>query len=168
VTSSLDPSQRDTEGREAVHDAALARVDRLAWFLDNSIRLPGGFRLGFDSLVGLVPGLGDGLGLATSGYILLEAYRANVGNFVLLRMLLNVLIEAAVGLVPVVGDLFDMVWKSNTRNAELLKAHGSAPGATGQRSRWFIVFCFAAIFAIAGLVLWLGLVLLRLLLGWLW
>lgn len=150
------------------HDAALARVDRLAWFLDNSIRLPGGFRLGFDSLVGLVPGLGDGVGLATSGYILLEAYRANVGNVVLLRMLLNVLIEAAVGIVPVLGDLFDMVWKSNSRNAALLRAHGQAPGDTGRRSRWFIVVCFAALFAFAGLVLWLGLALLGMLLGWLW
>ncbi|MEM1230615.1 MAG: DUF4112 domain-containing protein [Pseudomonadota bacterium] len=137
-------------------DPALARVDRLAWLLDNSIPLPGGYRIGVDSLVGLVPGLGDALGLGTSSYIFLQAWRAAVPGAVLLRMLLNVLIEAVIGVIPVLGDLFDMVWKSNTRNATLLRAYAAQPVATAGSSRWFL---WAAVLVVLGLVvgcLWLG------------
>ncbi len=146
-------------------DPALAQVDRLAWLLDNSIPLPGGYRIGVDSLVGLVPGLGDALGLGTSSYIFLQAWRAAVPGSVLLRMLLNVLIEAVIGVIPVLGDLFDMVWKSNTRNAALLRAYAAQPVATAGSSRWIL---WGAVLIVLGLVigcLWLGYLALATMLG---
>jgi hypothetical protein len=157
------PSPSSEQGQ--AEREALGRLDRLAWFLDNAIRLPGGFRIGFDSLVGLIPGLGDGLGMLTSSYILLEAIRAGVGRAVLLRMVANVAIESAVGIVPIVGDLFDMVWKSNTRNVALLRAHATAPERVGQRSWGFLALCVLVLLSAAALVLWLTVALLGALFG---
>ena len=111
-------AQRDT----------LHRVRRLAWLLDNSIPLPGlRFRIGVEAILGLIPRIGDALGVAASNYILREAWRLGVPRSVLLRMGLNVAIEGAVGAVPLLGDVFDAAWKANLRNVALLEAHANDP-----------------------------------------
>lgn len=99
---------------------ALARVRRLAYLLDDSIRIPGFGRIGLDPLIGLIPGAGDAAGALLSGYIVVRAARLGAPLPILLRMLLNVAVEAVVGVVPVLGDLFDARWKANARNAGLL------------------------------------------------
>ncbi|UYG04719.1 DUF4112 domain-containing protein [Halomonas sp. LR3S48] len=104
-------------------DEARKRVQRLARLMDSSIRLPGGFRIGVDGLVGLVPGVGD---LATAGvafYIIVQAARAGVPTRVLTRMALNVGLDAVIGTVPLVGDVFDFAFKANLRNARLMDAY---------------------------------------------
>src|SRR5918999_2546085 len=104
-------------------DAARRRLARLAWLLDNSIPLPGTrFRIGIDAIIGLVPGLGDLLGVLLSSYIVREAARLGAPPSVLTRMAFNVAPEGLVGLVPVVGDVFDAAWKANQRNLVLLDA----------------------------------------------
>jgi hypothetical protein len=96
------------------------RIKRLAWLLDASWRVPGmRARVGFDALVGLIPGIGDLIGTALSGWIIVQARRAGVPSPVVARMVGNVAIEALVGLVPVLGDLFDAGWKANLRNIAL-------------------------------------------------
>lgn len=108
-------------GHDAGDARRLARIRRLARTLDSSIRLPGGYRVGLDGFLGLIPGAGDALGAALSTYIIVESARLGTSTWVLLRMMLNVLVETVIGVVPVLGDLFDFAWKANNRNIELLE-----------------------------------------------
>lgn len=97
------------------------RLDRLAWWLDDSIRLPGGYRIGLDGVVGLIPGIGDIAGLAASAFVVFEARRLGISKRVLAKMTGNVLLETLVGTVPLVGDLFDFAFKANRRNVNLIR-----------------------------------------------
>jgi len=98
------------------------RLKAYAHLLDSAIRLPGGFRIGLDGIVGLVPGIGDLLGAGLSGYFIYAASRLDIPKPVITRMILNTAIETVVGMVPVLGDAFDFVFKANDRNARLLRA----------------------------------------------
>lgn len=114
----------------------LVRLRNLARVYDAGIRIPGTrFEFGLDPLVGLVPGLGDAVGAGLATYIVFEAARSGVPWSVLLRMLLNVGIDALIGAFPVVGDLFDAAWKANLKNVDLLDAHLADPRATHHSSR---------------------------------
>lgn len=123
----------------------LQRLDHLAELLDESIRIPGiGYRIGYDAVIGLIPGVGDVAGLMFGTYIVWESARFKVPRSTLLRMIANVLLEAAIGAVPLVGDVFDATYKSNLRNLRLLHARLAAPEKAPASDRWF----FAAIIAI--------------------
>jgi hypothetical protein len=116
------------------------RLERLADLLDNAIPIPGtSWRIGLDPLLGLAPGLGDALGAAASAWILIEAVRFGVSRAVLLRMLYNIVIDTVLGAVPGAGDLFDFVWKSDSKNMSLLRRHLAQPGATHRASRWLLL-----------------------------
>ena len=96
--------------------AALARLDRFSRFTDSSIRIPfTRFELGAEALIGLVPVIGDAAGLVLSSYVLVEAQRAGVSGATKRRMLRNMMVDFVGGLVPVVGDAFDAIFKANTR-----------------------------------------------------
>ena len=106
------------------HQTALARLDRYATLMDARFRVPGTrIRFGLDPIIGLLPGIGDALGLALSLYVVVEAIRLGVSKRVLFSMLRNVGLEALVGVVPVLGDVFDIGFKANLRNAALLKSY---------------------------------------------
>ncbi|WP_375202051.1 DUF4112 domain-containing protein [Hyphococcus sp.] len=106
------------------HAAAKARVEWLATFLDARYRIPGlGYRFGWDSILGLVPGVGDAAAGLMSAYLIWEARRAGAGFGLVLRMIYNLLVDTILGAVPVFGDIFDFAFKANLRNAELLKEH---------------------------------------------
>ena len=120
-------------------DPAVRRVRGLAHLLDNSIPLPGGFRVGLDAVIGLAPGIGDAAGAVLSAYILAQAARMGVPRAVLLRMAANVGIEAVVGAIPFVGDLFDAGWKANARNVALINTHLEHPGTAERASRGFVL-----------------------------
>lgn len=116
------------------------RLERLADLLDNAIRIPGTrWRVGLDPIVGLVPGLGDAIGAVASGWILIEAARFGVSRPVLLRMLYNIVVDTGVGAIPGAGDLFDFVWKSDSKNLALLRRHLQQPGETRRASRWLLI-----------------------------
>jgi hypothetical protein len=114
----------------------LRRWSRL---MDSAYRVPGtSIRFGWDPIVGLVPGVGD---VATASFavtILYHAYLLGVPRVVLLRMLLNILIDLAAGLVPFAGDVADVAWKSNSLNLALLERH-ERPGAKPTSGDWAIV-----------------------------
>lgn len=134
---------------------AKKRVDRLAWFLDSSIRLPGlNVRVGMDPLVGLIPGIGDTLGAIMSSYILSEAARLGAPKSVLLKMAFNIALDAFAGALPILGDLFDFVWKANQRNARLLSGYLENPRETVASSR---LFAWLLIGSLMGLVIFFGL-----------
>ena len=114
-------------------------IDRLAWWLDNAIAVPGTrFRIGFDALIGLIPGIGDLAGTLLSSYIIAVAASRGLPPSALLRMAINVGIEAIVGLVPIFGDLFDAAWKANQRNIRLMQQFDQAPRAA-RRQSWAVV-----------------------------
>jgi hypothetical protein len=99
----------------------LARLDALAALLDTAIIVPGtNVRVGVDALVGLFPVLGDAITTAISLFIVYEARQLGAPKHLIARMLGNVLIDGAVGAVPLVGDAFDVMWRSNVRNMRLL------------------------------------------------
>jgi len=126
------------------------RVEQLANLLDNAIRVPGTpWRIGLDPILGLVPGLGDALGAAASGWIIVEAARFGVSAAVLLRMLYNVGIDTALGAVPGIGDLFDFAWKSDSKNLALLRRHLEHPGETHRASRRLLVAVIGGLIALS-------------------
>lgn len=104
--------------------AELARLHRLAHRMDKVFRIPLiGVRIGWDPIIGLVPGVGDMLTLIPAIYILHRAHRLGVPPVVLARMGANIGIDAVIGAVPILGDLFDAAWKANIRNVDLLHRH---------------------------------------------
>ncbi len=103
-------------------DRDFERLDRLATLLDNSIRIPGTrIRVGLDGLIGLVPGIGDSLMLLISLYVVLRARMLGAPLSIILQMLVNVALDFVVGSVPVLGDIFDIAFKANIRNIDLLR-----------------------------------------------
>ena len=120
-------------------DALRRRLARIAWLLDSSIPLPGvKFRIGLDAILGLVPGLGDLVGVLFSSYIVREAARLGAPPSLLARMVWNVAIEGIAGMVPFVGDVFDAAWKANQRNYALLEQHLDNPRRAARSSRLFV------------------------------
>jgi hypothetical protein len=106
------------------HLVRIRRMRGLARLMDTALRIPGTrFSFGADSIVGLIPGIGDFAGAAISLYIVNEARQLGVPNDKLLKMLVNIGFDAAAGSVPLVGDLFDVYFKSNRRNLELVLDH---------------------------------------------
>jgi hypothetical protein len=137
----------------------IQRLRTLAWLLDNSIPLPGGYRIGIDALIGLVPGVGDAVGALISAYIVNEARALGAPRSVLLRMISNVMIETVIGSIPFAGDLFDAAFKANTRNLALLARYQLDPIGSRRGSRWFVIgfflllaLCVALMIAIPVLV----------------
>lgn len=110
------------------------KASQLGWLLDSSIRLPGGFRIGLDGLIGLVPGVGDVLGGVLSVWVFYQASKLGAPKSIQLRMIFNILIDTLLGTIPVVGDLFDFMWKANNRNLALLERYQREPTQTRHRA----------------------------------
>jgi hypothetical protein len=104
--------------------AALDRLDMLATAFDTAFVLPGtNVRFGVESLLRLVPGIGDALASVLSCYLLYEARRLGVPRTLLARMVGNVMVEGLVGVVPFAGDAFDVFFRANRRNVALMRKH---------------------------------------------
>ena len=102
----------------------------LALVMDEIIRVPGtNFRFGLDPLLGLIPGIGDTSSALVSAVALIQAVRIGVPKIVIGRMAMNIFLNEAIGVIPVVGDAFSFWFKSNARNYEILKHHrlGTTP-----------------------------------------
>ncbi|MEZ6128581.1 MAG: DUF4112 domain-containing protein [Planctomycetaceae bacterium] len=100
----------------------LQKLERLGDWLDRSIRIPGtGYRIGWDTIIGLIPGVGDIATTAISAWIIREARQLGVSRFTLARMIANTGVDTVFGAVPLIGDVFDAAFKSNLRNIEILK-----------------------------------------------
>ena len=130
-------------------DETRQRLNWLAWLLDSSIPIPGTrFTIGVDALVGIIPVLGDFVGVLLSSYILKEAARLGAPKVVLARMAANVLVEGIVGIIPFAGDVFDAAWKANQRNVRLLNAWLDHPKKTARSSSVFAVVLISAVVAL--------------------
>jgi len=126
----------------------IERLRRFAYWLDAGIPIPGtGLRFGLDPIIGLIPGLGDGVGAVLSGGILIEAASRGVSCATLLRMGLNIAIDSLVGAIPILGDLFDFAWKSNLKNVALLERALGDPQAGAKADWMFLVLLLAVLLA---------------------
>ena len=131
-------------------DDPLARARTLARLLDTAITIPGtGIRFGADAVLGLVPGLGDVAGALLAGYLVLLAERLGAPRSVILRMLGNVALDTLGGTVPVAGDVFDVVFKSNVRNVALLERALERPAETRRASRLLVLGTIAGLALLA-------------------
>lgn len=134
----------------------------LVAFMDDAIRIPGTeIRIGFDAIIGaLLPGFGDAATATSHLALLLAAFRMGVPRVVVLRMLVNIGVDAATGMVPVLGDVFDAGFKANRRNLQLIERHAATSPASTTRDHAFVWLVMAAAVALLSipllLTLWLA------------
>jgi hypothetical protein len=140
VTRTHDSARAPSSEPELlIHDEEerlIRSLRALARLMDDQFEIPGTrWRVGLDGLIGLVPGVGDVVSAAISLWILNQARRLGASRWTLARMGWNVLVDAGVGAIPLVGDAFDVVWKSNRRNLALLEKH-LAVRRSQRRPQW--------------------------------
>jgi len=126
----------------------------IAHVLDSLFKLPGSkLRIGLDPVIGLIPGVGDAVASAIGSIILLEAMRAGAPRLLVMRMAANVLVNAAVGAIPVAGDLFSVWFRSNAKNYALLRAWqtGGQKPLDGADARWANLGCGILVVVAVGL-----------------
>ncbi len=134
-------------------------VEKYADLLDTKFRIPGTrISFGIDFLIGLIPGLGDIVGLVLSSILLFLMVVRGASGRALALMILNVCVDAIFGSIPVIGDIFDLFFKANKRNLDLYQAHFDEGAHQG--SAWPVVvgvlFVLCAVFiGIVWLVIWL-------------
>src|SRR6476620_5568238 len=127
-TESVRISDKETLEWSSSEQGALLKstqdLERLAHWLDTIFEIPGiRLKFGIDALLGLLPGVGDTASALASVYILQAASKYGVPRITLARMTLNIGIDLVAGAIPIVGDLFDVYWKANRKNVELLRRH---------------------------------------------
>ncbi|MBX2929744.1 MAG: DUF4112 domain-containing protein [Saprospiraceae bacterium] len=141
----ISPQQRD----------AIKWVRVASELMDNRFRIPGtNIRFGLDSIVGVVPYVGDIAGFAVSGILVLVMVRYGASGMLVLRMLGNMTLDAVVGSVPVLGDIFDLQFKANRRNFRLLQAHYEEGKYKGS-AWWFFLLVFGFQVLLAFLVFYI-------------
>ncbi len=135
-------------------DPELRRLDQLANLLDNKFKVPGtDFRFGLDAILGLIPYVGDLSGFLVSGILVRTMAKKGAGVGIMLQMVGNILIDAAVGLIPLLGDFFDFGFKANRRNVDLLKKY-YASGEPRPDARWSLFFISLLLMAVLGGMFW--------------
>lgn len=122
---------------------------KIARWTDDWVRIPGvGIKIGLDPIIGLWPVLGDGISLLLSAFIIVDAARVGVPPRMIARMGFNILIDLVLGGIPLIGDVFDMMWKANKKNAAILDAHLEAAGAGSNSSSWIVAILIFGILAL--------------------
>ncbi|CAN5183380.1 hypothetical protein BH11BAC5_BH11BAC5_42050 [soil metagenome] len=104
--------------------SAISNIEALAKLMDSQFTIPGTkIRFGLDAIIGLVPGAGDFATFLISGYMVMILAKNGASGFVLARMTFNILIDALIGSIPILGDLFDVAFRANQRNVKLMREH---------------------------------------------
>ncbi|WP_369601487.1 DUF4112 domain-containing protein [Hahella sp. SMD15-11] len=150
-----DPKTPDPETLVRLRE----RLNKLATVLDSRFRIPGTrIRFGWDSIVGVIPVAGDVLTALLGGYIISQAYKAGAPRKLLLRMAANTLADLFGGSVPVVGDIYDVLWRSNQRNVRLLEdwLNSQIEPRTEQEHSLVKVLVVAILLGVGGIFAWKG------------
>jgi hypothetical protein len=138
-----------------VHEAnarTLAALRKWSVMLDSAFRVPGTkLTFGLDPIIGLIPGLGDLTTPFFAAILLLHAVRFRIPRVIQLRMLINAVIDLAIGAIPFLGDFFDFGWKANVRNLALLERYAQ-PGARASRADWVFVLVIIGTLAAVAIV----------------
>ncbi len=150
-------TQPPTTQADTADTSALYRIRLATKILEGVIPIPGTDRkVGLDPIFGVLTGGGDALGFIMSAYILLESLRFRLPKGILLRMLGNVATDAIVGAVPFFGDVFDFLWRSNTKNLRLLEAHLENPQPQTAADKAFIILILIALVGLFALAIGLS------------
>ena len=130
-------------------------LDTVSSFLDNKFRIPGTeTRFGLDFIVGLIPGAGDMISFGVSSVLVLTMARYGASGRVIIQMLWNIFIDTVVGAIPILGDIFDLYYKANRRNFNLLREHYEE-GAYSGNGKWVVVVVLIALIAMFVGLIWL-------------
>ena len=134
----------------------------VAFILDDLIKIPGSDkRIGLDPILGLIPGFGDFASSSIGLTLLAAGVKKKVPKSVYLRMIANWALNALIGAIPVIGDLFSFWYKSNRRNHELLRAHlNDTVGEPAESQGWapviILVVVAITVLAFISAVMWWG------------
>ena len=157
----------EKHGLTRIANSRLAQARTLAKLLDRAVRIPGtNISFGLDAVLGLVPGGGDVAGAVFSAWLLMLGAKMGVPRHILARMVANIAIDTVGGSIPILGDLFDVAWKSNMRNLALLEQFADSPSGSGRLvSRAMLIGAIAvvALLVIGGI--WLAVVIVKALIG---
>ena len=136
--------------------SAISNLDLLAKLMDSQFTIPGtNIKFGLDSLIGLVPGAGDFATFLVSGYMVMVLAKNGASGFVLARMTLNILIDALIGSIPILGDIFDVAFKANQRNMKLMREHYIEGRHSGSAWKLILPVMFILLLFVAALT-WLS------------
>lgn len=133
-------------------DPRFERLRHWSVLLDSAFRIPGTrIRFGWDPIIGLIPGIGELTSPVFAAAILLQARRMRLPRIVQMRMLINALVDALLGFVPILGNIADIGWRANTWNMRMLERH-AVPGALPTRGDKLFVFGILALLLAATLL----------------
>lgn len=134
--------------------AAEQRIGRVTRVLDELVSVPGtSIKVGLDPLIGLIPVAGDAIAALAGSWVILEASRFGIPRVVLGRMAFNLAVDLGIGAIPLLGDVYDMFFRSNSRNLELFRRHALDADASTRGHRAFLI---GLVLVVIG-VLWLAL-----------
>jgi len=132
-------------------------ITKFSYLMDDQFRFPGTkFRFGLDPILNLVPFVGDMAGLLISGGLLLAMARKGASNKLVVLMSVNILLDATIGAIPLIGQIFDFFFKANSRNLKLLKEHylEDKHQGSGKNVIYLVVFILIIIIALMVFGLW--------------
>lgn len=136
----------------------ISNLKRLADFLDTQYSGPLGTRVGWDGLLGLIPGIGSAITTVLSGIIVLQSIQLGAPTVIVSRMILNIFVDDLIGAIPLLGWIGDFFWKSNTKNVALLTAYLDSPVPVTRNTKLLLgVLAILALITIIGFVLAVGL-----------
>lgn len=143
---------------QQITNPKLKWVERVSYLMDEKFRLPGtNFRFGLDPLINLIPIVGDLSGFAVSSMLVLAMAKHGVSRKVLIMMFLNIVLDSTIGAIPIIGQVFDFTYKSNSRNIKLLKEHfneGKHQGS-GKDVIFWVIAILVLSFIMVAYLLWM-------------
>ena len=144
----------DQTGLGRPQQQGLKHLGHLAKLMDAQFRIPGtDIRFGLDGIIGLIPGVGDLSTFAVSGYMVWIMANNGASGYVLARMTVNILIDALIGAIPLIGDIFDITFKANMRNLRLMQQYYQQGRHRG--SAWKVIIPILVIlFLIIVVIIW--------------
>lgn len=141
---------------EALDDSTFKWIDRMARLMDDEFSIPGTrFRFGLDPLLNLVPFAGNGFTVLVSALLVIAMHKFGVSGKVVVKMMGNIAIDGIIGAIPLIGNIFDFYYKSNTKNVELLKSH-YAEGKHQGSGLGLIIITLLIILGVLGLIIYAG------------
>ncbi len=154
----------DDSEPDSIRDALQRRAKTsrwIAWLLDECIRIPGtGIRIGLDPILGLIPGGGETVSTIIGSFLMADASRRGIPFRTLFKMGGNMLVNATIGLIPGIGDLFSFWFKSNSRNFDLMRHYIESPDGEQAKGGWgpllFVIALIGLIIAFNLLSWWLA------------
>ncbi|MDF2734622.1 MAG: conserved rane protein of unknown function [Chloroflexota bacterium] len=139
MQSSIEGEVIGASRSERFH-AAERRIERVTHALDELVGVPGtSVKVGLDPIVGLIPVVGDVISGVVGTWVIAEAARFGIPRIVVARMTVNLVVDLAIGLIPFLGDLFDLAFRSNSRNLALFRRHALEPDASTRGEATFFV-----------------------------